>query len=110
MRFILGAAEAGFFPGVVLYLTYWLPSQYRARILATFTVSIPLATFVGSPLSVSMLALDGARPARLAVALRSSGFAYRAAWHCVPVRVDRQAGASVLADGRTAGMVDRTPG
>ena len=34
MRFILGAAEAGFFPGAILYLTYWLPSQYRARILA----------------------------------------------------------------------------
>ena len=59
MRFILGAAEAGFFPGAILYLTYWLPSQYRARILATFTVSIPLATFLGSPLSVSLLGLDG---------------------------------------------------
>lgn len=59
MRFILGAAEAGFFPGAILYLTFWLPSQYRARILATFTVSIPLATFLGSPLSVAMLELDG---------------------------------------------------
>jgi MFS transporter, ACS family, tartrate transporter len=59
MRSILGAAEAGFFPGAILYLTYWLPSQYRARILATFTVSIPLATFLGSPLSVSLLQLDG---------------------------------------------------
>ena len=60
MRFVLGAAEAGFFPGAILYLTYWLPSQYRARILATFTVSIPLATFLGSPLSVTLLELDGA--------------------------------------------------
>ncbi|XYD12067.1 MFS transporter (plasmid) [Methylobacterium sp. NMS12] len=59
MRFILGAAEAGFFPGAILYLTYWLPSAYRARILATFAVSIPLATFLGSPLSVSLLELDG---------------------------------------------------
>jgi MFS family permease len=59
MRFILGAAEAGFFPGAILYLTYWLPSEYRGRILATFTVSIPIATFIGSPLSVSMLELDG---------------------------------------------------
>ncbi|WP_246695411.1 MFS transporter [Methylobacterium sp. P1-11] len=59
MRFILGAAEAGFFPGAILYLTYWLPSEYRARVLATFTVSIPLATFLGSPLSVSLLELDG---------------------------------------------------
>ncbi|MDP4023578.1 MFS transporter [Methylobacterium sp. NEAU 140] len=60
MRFVLGAAEAGFFPGAILYLTYWLPSAYRARILATFTVSIPLATFLGSPLSVALLELDGA--------------------------------------------------
>ena len=59
LRFVLGAAEAGFFPGAILFLTYWLPSQYRARILATFTVSIPLATFIGSPLSVSLLQLDG---------------------------------------------------
>ena len=60
MRFILGAAEAGFFPGAILYLTYWLPNEYRARVLATFTVSIPLATFLGSPLSVSLLELNGA--------------------------------------------------
>lgn len=59
MRFILGAAEAGFFPGAILYLTYWMPSQYRARVLATFAVSIPLATFLGSPLSVGLLELDG---------------------------------------------------
>jgi ACS family tartrate transporter-like MFS transporter len=59
MRFLLGAAEAGFFPGAILYLTYWLPSKYRARILATFTVSIPLATFLGSPLSVGLLELNG---------------------------------------------------
>jgi MFS family permease len=59
MRFILGAAEAGFFPGAILYLTYWLPSPYRARVLATFTVSIPLATFLGSPLSVGLLELYG---------------------------------------------------
>jgi MFS family permease len=59
MRFILGAAEAGFFPGAILYLTYWLPAEYRGRILATFTVSIPVATFIGSPLSVSMLELNG---------------------------------------------------
>ncbi|MET0707016.1 MAG: MFS transporter [Tardiphaga sp.] len=59
MRFLLGAAEAGFFPGAILYLTYWLPSEYRARVLATFTVSIPVASFIGSPLSVSMLELDG---------------------------------------------------
>ena len=60
MRFVLGAAEAGFFPGVVLFLTYWLPSIYRARFIAIFMVSIPVASFLGSPLSATLLGLDGA--------------------------------------------------
>ena len=59
MRFILGAAEAGFFPGVVLFLTYWLPASYRARFIAIFMVSIPVASFLGSPLSALLLSLDG---------------------------------------------------
>ena len=59
MRFVLGAADAGFFPGVVLFLTYWLPSAYRARFIAIFMVSIPLASFLGSPLSAVLLGLDG---------------------------------------------------
>ncbi|WNW09832.1 MFS transporter [Pseudomonas sp. DTU_2021_1001937_2_SI_NGA_ILE_001] len=59
MRFLLGAAEAGFFPGVLLYLTYWLPSAYRGRLVALFMVAIPAANFVGSPLSGLLLSLDG---------------------------------------------------
>ncbi|MDR3561339.1 MAG: MFS transporter [Negativicutes bacterium] len=59
MRFVLGAAEAGFFPGVVLFLTYWLPSIYRARFIAIFMVSIPVASFLGSPLSAMLLGMDG---------------------------------------------------
>ncbi|HVZ22781.1 MAG TPA: MFS transporter, partial [Vicinamibacterales bacterium] len=59
MRFLLGAAEAGFFPGVMLYLTQWFPSEYRARIIALFTVAIPVSGFLGSPISVAMLAADG---------------------------------------------------
>ncbi|MFI7857298.1 MFS transporter [Pseudomonas promysalinigenes] len=59
MRFLLGAAEAGFFPGVLLYLTYWLPSAYRARMVALFMVAIPAANFIGSPLSGLLLSLDG---------------------------------------------------
>ncbi|TDI23671.1 MFS transporter, partial [Acinetobacter baumannii] len=49
-RFLLGAAEAGFFPGVLLYLTLWFPKRYMARIVAVFLVAIPLSNFIGSPL------------------------------------------------------------
>jgi MFS transporter, ACS family, tartrate transporter len=59
MRFLLGAAEAGFFPGVMLYLTYWFPREYRGRIIALFTVAIPISGFLGSPLSTALLAVDG---------------------------------------------------
>ena len=58
-RFLLGAAEAGFFPGVILYLTYWFPKAYRARIVAMFMVAIPISSFLGSPLSAGLLQLDG---------------------------------------------------
>ena len=58
-RLLLGAAEAGFFPGVILYLTYWFPKAYRARIVAVFMVAIPLSSFFGSPISAGLLELDG---------------------------------------------------
>jgi ACS family tartrate transporter-like MFS transporter len=59
MRFLLGAAEAGFFPGVILYLTYWFPSEYRARVIGWFTVAIPLSSVLGSPISAALLGADG---------------------------------------------------
>lgn len=59
LRFLLGAAEAGFFPGVILYLTYWFPAAHRARIVGIFMVAIPVAGFVGSPLSGAILGMDG---------------------------------------------------
>lgn len=58
-RFLLGAAEAGFFPGVILYLTQCFPKAYMARIVALFMVAIPLSNFLGSPLSALLLKLDG---------------------------------------------------
>jgi D-galactonate transporter len=51
MRFLLGLAEAGFFPGIILYLTYWYPAQRRARMVCTFMTAIPLAGVIGGPLS-----------------------------------------------------------
>jgi ACS family tartrate transporter-like MFS transporter len=51
VRFLLGLAEAGFFPGVILYLTRWFPQQYRARIIAGFMFAIPVSSIIGAPLS-----------------------------------------------------------
>jgi len=51
LRFILGAAEAGFFPGVILYLTWWYPSAVRVRVIALFLTAIPVAGLLGGPLS-----------------------------------------------------------
>src|SRR5262245_36935746 len=59
MRFLLGAAEAGFFPGVILYLTYWFPTHERARTIAMFVVGGVLAGVIGSPISGALLHLDG---------------------------------------------------
>ena len=59
MRFLLGAAEAGFFPGVILYLTYWFPAKERARTVAMFATGGVLAGVVGSPISGALLDLDG---------------------------------------------------
>jgi len=55
LRFLLGAAEAGFMPGIILYLTYWIPPQQRARILADFLFAVPLATVFGAPISSYLL-------------------------------------------------------
>jgi D-galactonate transporter len=58
-RFLLGAAEAGFFPGVVLYLTYWFPAEHRARMVGLFMAAIPISGVIGSPLSGWLLGLEG---------------------------------------------------
>ncbi|MEH3147518.1 MAG: MFS transporter [Methylobacterium frigidaeris] len=59
MRLLLGAAEAGFFPGIIFYLTLWYPAAYRARIVSLFMVAIPLSSLIGAPISGALLELDG---------------------------------------------------
>ena len=59
LRFLLGAAEAGFFPGIVLYLTYWFPRQQRARAIARFMAATAIAGVIGAPLSNLLLRLNG---------------------------------------------------
>jgi ACS family tartrate transporter-like MFS transporter len=57
MRFLLGMAEAGFFPGILLYMTYWFPSDQRAKTTALFTMALPVSVVIGGPLSSAMLSL-----------------------------------------------------
>ena len=59
MRFLLGLAEAGLFPGLILFFTYWFPDWHRARIVSGFMIALPLAVAAGSPLSTSLLELNG---------------------------------------------------
>ena len=59
LRALLGAAEAGFFPGVAFYLATWFPSEYRTRIIAWFMVAIPISSVIGGPMSGLLLRMDG---------------------------------------------------
>jgi MFS transporter, ACS family, tartrate transporter len=59
VRFLLGVAEAGFFPGIILYFTYWFPSHHHARIVSGFLVGLPVAVAIGAPISTALLGLDG---------------------------------------------------
>jgi ACS family tartrate transporter-like MFS transporter len=59
VRCLLGVAEAGFFPGIVLYFTYWFPGRYRGRVVTAFMAALPLSIAMGSPISTALLELDG---------------------------------------------------
>ena len=59
VRVLLGVAEAGFFPGIILYFTYWFPSRHHARIVSGFLVGLPTAVALGAPVSTALLGLDG---------------------------------------------------
>ena len=59
VRLLLGAAEAGFFPGIIYFLTLWFPAAYRARIIGYFMAAVPLSSVIGAPLSGLLLGLDG---------------------------------------------------
>ncbi|MEO8006161.1 MAG: MFS transporter [Betaproteobacteria bacterium] len=59
LRFLLGVAEAGFFPGMILYFTYWYPAAYRGRVISTLFIAVPVANAVSSVISGAILSMDG---------------------------------------------------
>jgi len=59
LRFLLGLAEAGFFPGIILYLSYWFPANHRSAVTAMFMAAAPVAGLIGSPLSGALMQLNG---------------------------------------------------
>ncbi|HEY5347780.1 MAG TPA: MFS transporter [Rhizomicrobium sp.] len=59
LRFLLGLAEAGFYPGMILYLTYWFPGSTRARYIAYFFAAVPFANMIGGPISTQVLGMNG---------------------------------------------------
>jgi ACS family tartrate transporter-like MFS transporter len=59
VRFLLGVAEAGFFPGIILYFTYWFPARHHARIVSGFLIGLPIAVALGAPVSTGLMGLDG---------------------------------------------------
>lgn len=60
LRFLLGIAEAGFFPGIIYYLTCWFPEKRRARIIAMFMIALPLSSVIGAPISMALLDMHAA--------------------------------------------------
>ena len=58
LRFLLGVAESGFYPGIILYLTFWLPSHVRSALMAMFIAAIPISGMIGSPISSRILLLN----------------------------------------------------
>ncbi len=59
VRFLLGVAEAGFFPGIILYLSYWFPARHRAGVTALFMAAAPISTALGSPIAAALLEMNG---------------------------------------------------
>jgi len=59
VRFLLGVAEAGLYPGMVLFFTYWFPDRHRARVISGFTLALPVAVALGAPVSTGLLELNG---------------------------------------------------
>ena len=92
VRCLLGVAEAGFFPGIVLYFTYWFPGRYRGRVVGAFMTALPISIALGSPISTALLGARWfPRPRGMEVGVHRLGTAggppghqrtVRPGWHC----------------------------
>ena len=110
LRILLGFAEAGFFPGLIFFLTLWFPAAYRARVIGYFMAAVPLSSALGSPVSAALLGLDGAGGSeRLAVAVHRRGLSRARAVRRHLLLSDRSAGGGGLARRRSASMASTAP-
>ena len=108
VRFLLGAAEAGFFPGIVLYFTYWFPSYHHARIVSGFLIGLPIAVAAGAPISTALLGLDGLLGLKgWQVMYIAEGLRDPCHWRRHLIRADRQARAGEVPDAGGKGLVAR---
>ena len=111
LRFLLGFAEAGFFPGIIFFLILWFPAAYRARIVSYFMAAIPLSYAVSSPVSAALLGLEGAAGLRgwqwlfIVEAIPSILLAFAAYFYLT----DRPADARWLPGDRRRGCKDVSP-
>ena len=103
LRFVLGIAEAGFFPGIIFYLSGWFPAEARARAIARFMTAIPVSGVIGGPISGALLPWPrwAVGAGRVAVALPSRRPSGRCAWRCRLSFFARQAGRRAMAGHRT---------
>ena len=108
VRFLLGVAEAGFFPGIVLYFTYWFPTYHHARIVSGFLIGLPIAVAGGAPISTALLGLDGLFGLQgLADHVHRRGDSDGADRHRHPVRADRSASAGEIPDRGGKSLAER---
>ena len=109
LRLLLGACEAGFFPGIIFYLTLWFPAVYRARVISLFMLAIPISSIIGSPISGLAARGDGLGAGGLAMALHHGGVAVGSGRHRRPDLSDRfPAPGALAATGRDRLARERT--
>ena len=99
LRFLLGVAEAGFFPGIILYLTYWFPREHRAHMTAMFMTAVAAAGILGSPISGWILQVSDGWHGECSKLLVSFGFVMGDACACVFLRTKTRLVTSVHGDG-----------